>query len=233
MMKKLLLIYILFLIVCSQIAGQNLEIFGGANGNILYSFRNNRNSGDLTTTKYSFGMGYNMGVGLDDIFLDSIPLRFTLHVVNYGGIINSSWYSLAGSGSTKAIIKNYKIEYGIYPLNFLLFSKKLKINIGLEFGTLIHNKTEGYKSVGQYGYPNTNISLNDSSVEINRKQSLGLSGRIAYEINIANGWFIVPQYSLYIGLSGEFKEIDVNPSSFRQYLEIGIEKRFKHLYLLN
>jgi len=226
-MKNIILIILLFLFFRFDLASQSFEISGGANRNILYDLQ--KNEGHFSA-KYFYRVGFDLGIAIDDVYIDTMPFRFTVKLINYKSSLFTTDGMLGGESTTKASINNYKIGFGLFPLNLFFLSRRLQINFGGELGVLIHDKIQGYKSSWSYdtvGIYHQYISLDDGSIEINKKFSFGFSSRLAYEIKVKNDLSIVPQYSLYIGLNDEFKNIEAHPASFLQYLEIGIKKRLE------
>lgn len=207
----------------TDVMGQNLEFSGGINYNRFFSTE--KDGGHLRTKHYD-DYGYSIGIGIEDIKLDSLLFRFTLKLDNYKGKFHLINGGLGGESTTDAFVDKYTISLGIYPLNFKIF-KNLKISFGGELNYLIKESETGYKSSWQMGQPDTYILLKDGTIEKNNKFNFGLICRIGYNIQLKNNWFIVPQYVFYRGLTEEFKDIEVQTKSLRHYFEIGIIRHLK------
>lgn len=214
-------IFTLFIIISSSILfGQSIDISGGANINYFY------------TTKYDYsgvsqnkkGYGYSFGLGMQDLYIDSIPIRFNIGFDNYRGHI-LIYNGMAGGGTTtSATVSRYDINLSLYPLNFKMFKRKFLVNVGCEFLYLIKENTTGTQSFG-HGY--THIIKDIKELNINNKYNFGFSCRLAYLLKISDNWFLTPQYLLSLGLTKDFRNIQSNTKSLKNLFLFGITRNIK------
>ena len=218
-MKKLIL-GILLSFCISSLIGQSLEFFGGTSINTFYDFQ--KNDGHFNSN-YEPGWGYTLGIAFDYKGLPELyPLRFVLRFDHYSGKLYTRNGGLGGSSSTNANIEKSCIDFGIYPV-IIKINKNLKINIGGEFSFLISEKKSGNRfwHVGpDYGENN----LEDEPENLSSDFNFGIVVLITYRTKISEGWYIVPQYQFYWGLTNEFTHIQADTKSIRNYLLIGISK---------
>ncbi len=220
MTYKLLL---LFLITVSWTSfGQiSMELYGGYGIN---NFHDNLDIGRRYRSDYTPGnAGFSLGIGVDNIKVEKLRLRFTLQYDKYDGGIKVSDGSPAGSYTTKANIDKSLFTFGIFPVNFKIF-KALDFNAGFEMSGLINESFEGTRSGHLLGQGAWSEDIKDKYDTFSNDFYVGLKGRLAYGINIGKGLFLTPQYQFYFGLSNEFIQFPKDTKSMRHYFGIGIEK---------
>lgn len=217
----------LFIILLSlsnlALFSQSIEVMGGLTRNVLFDKHNN--SGHYSSS-YTSESGYSFGIGIEDVKVDWLTLRFTLSYDKYGGKLKASDGSMAGGYTTNADIDKSIISAGIYPFNFKLF-KKLDLNLGFEYARLISESFSGVRYGWMIGEPDWSANLEDSYDKYSATNYFGLRVRLAYDINITEEIIVSPQYSFYRGFSSEFIEFPRETRSNRHYFCIGIQKKLK------
>ena len=122
---------IILLFAFSSVFAQRIGYFGGLNRNHFYDFKNN----DKLTyyeANYTTGIGFEFGVSIENIQIDSIPMRFTVSISNYkGNVAVEDGYLLGGSTSNFTSNK-YVVNAGIFPVNVKL-EKNIRFNLGGQF----------------------------------------------------------------------------------------------------
>jgi len=206
----------------SATRAQSLEIAGGANMNTFYTFDRNL---DFSKPKNLVNFGYSVSISMDDFKIGKLPLRISLILNNYRGDFHGG-FSLAGGGtSTNATINKYDIGLDVYPVH-VTFKKNFQVSIGGELNALLYDDIEGYQDT--WGGPNfKRFNLADKTIRIDCAFTLGMVWRVAYTIALKNNWYIVPQYRFCWGLTNDFKNIEIGIKSIRNYLEVGVKKKFK------
>jgi hypothetical protein len=220
-MKKILIG--LILINSLTAFSQNIEIIGALNQNNFFDFQ--QNEGHFSSS-YKSDNGYALRVGLEDIKVDWLTLRFTLSYDKYGGELKASDGGLGGGYTTNAKIDKSVISLGVFPVNFKIIDR-IDLNFGFELSSLIIENFSGTSSVWLLGEPDWSYDLNDKYDRYSSKTYFGLRGRIAYDFNISDKLAISPQYSYYFGLSNEFDEFPEATKSMRHYFCIGLQRKIK------
>jgi hypothetical protein len=220
--KKLVLFIIAFLI-CESLFSQNIELIGGLNNNNFYY---SNKDDHYITSNYSPGYGYTIKIGIDDIKLEWLRLRFTLGYDNYNGKLEEDYYGLSASYLTIAEIEKSIISLGIFPINFKI-KNKLDINLGFEISRLVYEKFEGTRSGWALSEAYFNYDLKEKYDKFSSSKYTGLIARVAYDLNLTKNIIISPQYSFYYGISNEFVEVFTGTKSMRHMICIGIEKKLK------
>jgi hypothetical protein len=197
---------------------QNIEIIGGLNQNNFFNFK--QNEGHFSSS-YKSDYGYAIRVGLEDIKVDWLTLRFTLSYDKYGGELKASISKLSGEYTTNARIDKSVISLGVFPVNFKIMDR-IDLNFGFELSRLINENYSGTSSGWRMGTPYWSYDLIDKYDRYNSKTYFGVRGRIAYDFNISDKLAISPQYSYYFGLSKEFDEFPETTKSMRHYFCIGL-----------
>jgi hypothetical protein len=218
-MKTIIILLISFFSL--TLYSQSIEIFGGPNKNIFHDYSDGEGH---FMSSYNPALGYNIGIGIDDIKIDWLKLRFTLCFDNYGGELEASDGGLGGGYTTNAEIDKSVLSLGLFPLNLKII-KRLDLNFGFEFSMLINETYTGTKSGWLMGEPGWSYNIEDEYDRYSALTNFGLKARIAYDINLAKSIIISPQYSFYYGLSNEFDEFPEQTVSMRHYIGIGIEKK--------
>ncbi|NCA86904.1 MAG: hypothetical protein EOM83_15285 [Clostridia bacterium] len=202
---------------------QNIEVFGGLNQNTFFDFQ--KNEGHFHSS-YNGDEGYAIGIGVDNIKVDKMTLRFTLTYDKYGGKIEASDGGLGGGYTTRAEIDKSILSLGFFPLNFRFFDR-IDLNFGFEVSALVVDDFKGRSSGWMMGTPGWSYDLNEKYNRFSAKKYFGLRGRIAYDFYLTDKIAVSPQYSYYFGLSHEFDEFPEETKSKRHYLFIGIKRVIK------
>lgn len=226
-MKNRLLFFLLSLSVTTS--AQSLEFNFGTHLNNFYDFKDK--SGHYTAS-YPSKVGYDLNVGIDDIYLYDVRLRFTLGISRYGGDVKASHSAHSGSYSMDGQIEKTVLRLDYYPMNFRI-KKQLNINIGHQFSMLIHEKIRGtydewYMRINEYGdqyLEESSGNLNEKYDSYNTRYYVGANIRVAYDIPISERYYLVPQYLFYVGLSNEFTEFPKVTKSISNMLGIGIKRK--------
>lgn len=176
-------------------------------------------------SEYTNGKGYDIVIAVEDVSVDWAKMRFSLAYEHYDGELYVRSGGLGGGGSKSAEFRKSLLSACIFPHGFTI-KKKLDLQIGLQLSWLLHEEFSG-KSASWSSIPYTGGSstLEDSYDHYNSAFYIGLVGRVAYNIKIAESIYIFPQYSFYFGLSPEFREPPTETRSMRHFFGIGIEKR--------
>ncbi len=208
---------------CFNLYAQNIEVVGGVNQNNFYDSFGVENFSDHSSSSYSSGLGYTFGVGIEELKIGWLNLRFTLGLERYSGEIELSEESYVWSQSLEAEIEKTVFSFGFYPLNFKILDK-IDVNLGSEVSWLINENVKGTTSVYGDLVQYENKDLNDFDDEFNSQTYFGFAGRLAYDIKLSEKFTLSPQYVYYLGLLEEFEGFLGNTSSFRQHFSIGIQK---------
>ncbi len=117
-MKKLLI----GLILLSNLTtfSQNIEIIGGINQNNFFDFQQ---ADPHFNSSYNSDYGYIIQIGLENIKVDWLTLRFTLSYDKYGGELKVSNSGLSGGSTTNAKINKSVISLGVFPVNFKIINR--------------------------------------------------------------------------------------------------------------
>lgn len=212
---------LLFLLLFSslQSVGQRLEVFGGYFPNDY--FERQPDEGHYFS-EYSDGDGFSIGCSIDSLIYDSLRFRFSISFEQYTGGITEYDGGLGGGYGLKAKSTKSTIGFRFYLINVNIV-KELCFNFGGAFNFLIGDDTEGIKEVYNINGFYATYDLSDGS--INAPVTFGFIGRVAYNLKVMNSWFVIPQYTVYLGMSPEFRYVTSRTRSFRQYFELGIGRR--------
>jgi hypothetical protein len=213
----------LFLLNNLTLFSQNLEIIGGLNKNSFFDFQ--QNEGHFSSS-YNSDYGYAIRIGIENIKVDWLTLRFTLTYDKYGGELEASDGGLGGGYTTNVTIDKSIISLGVFPINFKIIDR-IDLNFGFEMGGLLNESFSGTSSGWLMGEPGWSYDLNDKYDRYSAKTYFGLRGRIAYDFKISDKLAISPQYSYYFGLSNEFDEFPEATKSMRHYFCIGLQRKIK------
>ncbi|MGD1848300.1 MAG: hypothetical protein ACFB10_23145 [Salibacteraceae bacterium] len=224
-MFRLFLFVVLLLPV--SLSGQSFEIYGGFNRN---HFNTRRYIAPEPVLKHANQLeardGFAIGLAVYDLkVVNNWKPWFALQFEQYSG-----WFDLRGSeGQTlnfvKGEITRSVLQMSLYPLD-ITYWKVLRTSVGLQLGTRLNEQVNGLRGVLGSG-----IDIEESFSQ-NTPKGLewygGLVARMALEIKCHENWWIVPQYTAYIGLSNELAAYpyDTPIRAFRQLGAIGIKKRF-------
>jgi hypothetical protein len=215
------LVFILTWLINISLYSQSIEIVGGLISNKFYDFNHDD---PHFSSSYSHGFGYSALIGIDDVKLEWLKLRFTLSYDKYSGGLEAGYSGLGGGNSTIADIDKSLISLGIFPLSFKII-KRIDLNFGFEFSGLISESFKGESSGWSYLQPDWSYDLNEKYTRYSALTYFGLRGKIGYDFNISDTFSISPQYSYYFGLSNEFDEFPEVAKSIRHYFCIGIKMK--------
>jgi len=133
-MKNILLLF--FLSFGLTASAQSWEFNSSPLVNFFYDFD------DYYIGSYTLKSGYNLNVGIDDVYLNDLRLRFILGFSKYSGGIDAKFRSQGSGTSLNGHAKKNVLQFGLYPINFG-GKKGLNVNIGTEFSALIGGEIEG------------------------------------------------------------------------------------------
>ena len=221
---KKTIIFFLILLKALTSFGQSVDVFGGMISNHFFSFGKDGH----IESEYLVNPGYTLGIGLEDIKLDYLNMRFTLSFQDYSGDIIEKYSGLAGGSTTEVNFSKSTITLGLFPINFYLFNH-VDLNFGLSLSRLLTEDFGGSKS-GCYGNPNGGydcfqIDLIEEYESFSSNWNFGIQARIGYDFYLSETLVLSPIYFFYLGLSDEFSDIVSNSKLMGHYLCIGIEKR--------
>ncbi|MDA3911193.1 MAG: hypothetical protein PF448_07545 [Bacteroidales bacterium] len=202
---------------------QNIEIIGGLNKNSFFDFQQNEG---YYSSSYDSDYGYAIRIGIENIQVDWLTLRFTLSYDKYGGELEASDGGMGGTYTTNAKIDKSVISFGVFPVNFKIIDR-IDLNFGFEFTGLLNENFSGISSGWTIAEPNWSYELNEKYDSYSSKTYFGLRGRIAYDFYISDKLAISPQYSYYFGLSNEFDQFPEATKSMRHYFCIGLQRKIK------
>lgn len=200
---------------------QNFEIIGGINKNSFYDLK--QDDGHYRTS-YNSDYGYNFRIGIENIKIDWLTLRFTLSYDKYGGDLEASDGGLGFGYTTKAFVDKSIIALGVFPIN-LKFIDRIDLNFGIEFAGMTCESFSGTINGWQMDDPSYSYNLDDRYNSYSSKTYFGLCGRLAYDFKITDKLIISPQYLYYLGLSKEFDEFPEQTKSMRHYFCIGLKRK--------
>jgi len=220
-MKKAIIVLIFFNSLTTL--SQNVEMYGGVNKNRFFDYQNNNGH---YRSSYNADYGYAIGIGIENIKLDWLNLRFTLTYDKYSGELTASDGGNGGEYTTNAMIDKSVISLGVFPINFRLWGR-IDLNFGFEFAGLLSENFEGTTSGWILGEPDWSYDLEDKYDNYSSNTYFGLRGRIAYDFKLSDKLAISPQYSYYFGLSNEFDEFPEYTKSMRHYFCVGLQRKIK------
>ncbi|MBP6456570.1 MAG: hypothetical protein KA275_07565 [Chitinophagaceae bacterium] len=210
---------VIFLFSAVQIQAQKIEISSGINRNQFFSFQKSEGH---QRHNFTSNFGYSIGASFYNYTIDSMQHRVSIRLDNYKGKFYSTSGALGGSSSTEAEVEKTTIGIAYYPIIFNVV-KKLQLNLGGEFSTLINSKTIGYKTYSGLVYINNKSQIiENDSFKINSKNYWAINCLFVYDIKINKYWILTPQLNLHLGVTNDFKNVEANIKSFRQSALIGI-----------
>lgn len=221
---KYFILFISLFFRLTPLSAQNVEFSGLLNRNTYFDYT--RDEGHFRST-YKTNNGFAFSFSAEDTIIKSLFLRLTLTLENYNGSIDVHDGGLGSSSGTEADVKKTVLGINIYPLNFKI-GKMAWINIGPSINYLLHIKMNGQHSFWRgtsTGIQSETIDLKTNGYDYTTRFNYGLNVRIAPEININKRWALLPQYLVHFGISREFRNVEANIISVRQYLGLGIIKR--------
>ncbi|MEX2379794.1 MAG: hypothetical protein WD530_03565 [Vicingaceae bacterium] len=203
----------------TSLFAQNLEVIAGLNQNQF--FDDNRDEGHYNSS-YQSDRGFAVRIGIEDIKVDWLKLRFTMGFEQYGGEIDVSDGGQAGDYQTTAEIDKSVLSLGLFPLNFKIW-ERIDLNFGLGFSALLNESYRGTRSGSIWGGNSWRENLEERYDNYSNNTHWGLLGRLAYDFEIDDRYSISPQYSYYLGLSDEFSEFPEDTKSMRHYFSLGFQ----------
>lgn len=218
-MKRILIGFIL--LSSLTVLSQKIEIIGGLNKNAFFDFRENKGH---FSSNFISGYGYAVRIGIEEIKVDGVNLRFTLSYDKYGGELDVSDGGLGGGFATNAKVDKSIISLGVFPMNFKIIDR-IDLNFGFELAGMISENVTGKSSGWIMNESEWSYDLNEKDNRYNSETYFGLRGRIAYDFIISDRLAISPQYSYYFGLTNEFDEFPKKTKSMRHYFCIGIQRK--------
>lgn len=220
-MKKLGLIALLF---CSvSVFAQRVELIGNYNRNLFYDFKKDDAHQNAS---YKAGNGYGFKLCVDELGGNFDFIRLSIGYETYQGTASVSDGGMGGGSSTQIDVTKSVLSIGVYPLNWDI-KKLFHISLGAEYARLMSEKYTGSSHNWMLGDPiGTTVNFDKTDAKhshYNAEYYFGVSGRLAFKIQLADQWTLLPQYAFYWGLKKEFKRTLSNyTKSFRHYLGVGI-----------
>ncbi|MCF8298549.1 MAG: hypothetical protein K9J13_13460 [Saprospiraceae bacterium] len=223
-MKHTLLILLSILLI-NNLNAQKIGAFAGSNLNNNYTLQLENNNHHYNTN-YNPGLGFSAGLCFDDIKLVRLPIKFTFRFSQYNGEITEENSGIGGGANLSVNYKKNSFGVGFYPINI-----KIKNNTCISFGvvkeTLINEKIEGSKQYWGMNVGSYTTSFNEDSIKLSLNGSIAFVGTISFEKEIANGFYIFPQFTTQIGLTQEIQHyyVDFKPKAIRFFFEVGLYKK--------
>ena len=183
------------------------------------AFYNTQGGTPYNGSNYSFDPGYFVGIGIDDVGIDDLPLRLTVGIEFYSGSAQARSGGLGGGQSTTVETNKALASLGILA-NKLTLYKRLSIEPGFLFSYLLHEKFSGSTTTSAGNAPTTE-DLNDKTDTFNSSLYLGIQTRLVYDFKRTKTKNIALFYSFYLGLTNEFKMFPKATKSMRHQIGIG------------
>ena len=230
-MKKILLFLILSFVFL-KLHPQAIGVFGGYNMNTNTHPLNQVSDNEI---HFPAKFGASVGFGIDFFKIADLPIRMTCSFDNFNGTIKEGTMGMMG-GAGSELNANYNKQslcFGIHLLNKKI-KGNLRISLGCEYNVLILEKLDGSSySWNMRDSMSVTKTINENGIKLS-KNSLGLVGTIGIEENITKDLYIMPQLSLYFGVTDEFNNALINrfrnPLAFRILFQMSIFKRTKYLF---
>ena len=213
---------VLLLLTFSPVFAQRVGYFGGINRNHFYDFKNSDKL-EYYEADYTPGTGFDFGVSLENVIIDSIPMRFTVSISNYKGTVAVADGYLSGGSTSNFTSNKYVVNAGIYPINLEL-EKDFRFNFGGEVSYLLAQSVVGDHVVYRANEGQEKIKMDSEFLRTKRNVYFGLSARLAYDIQLEKDWILAPQYNFYLGLTNEFKNIESKTNSMRHHVGLSLTK---------
>ncbi len=203
------------------VSGQQIGFSGGYCTNQFYNFIE---EGGHTSALYQDGTGYRFNINIDNIGLDSIPIRISVHYENFTGGLTTSDGGMGGGSTTRAEIEKSSLGLSLFPINIRIF-KELKLSVGGELSYLVGSEVTGSRKITSISAPGSYTNLHDNQTAFFKAFTFGVIGRVAYNFKIYQNYYLVPEYNYYLGLTREFEDTEIYTYSYRHLYMIGIAKR--------
>lgn len=215
-----------------SINAQQIEAFSGVNYSKFYKGSNNEPGNTLIYDKLEPGITF--GLAIDSIKMDWMYFRFDLVFNQYSG---GFYYNTSGHGGESYV--NGKFEKStlalvVYPLQFNIL-KRIRFNLGLSFSYLLDENFSGKHHSLTYSLTPppppppapVDYNLEDKYSSYSNRFGFGVQPSISYPIHISDNWIIRPLYSLYIGVSKEFRYSPSVTSNCRHFIGIGVLRNLR------
>jgi len=211
------IIFFLFVLISSTAHSQKIELYTGTLKNHFYD--TNKEDPHYASS-YSGDCGYSLGFAIDSLKFEWHTLRVAAQYDNYSGRMFARSGGLGGSYAIDGQINKHILALSIYPINIRKLLQNMQLSIGFT-GTFLLKETFS----GEYSGWNINEgaysgSLNDKYSSYSTAFTFGVQSMINYRLRISDGFEIVPQYSLYLGLSKELINMPTDMKSIRHYFLI-------------
>jgi len=168
-----------------------------------------------------------LGIGIEEIQIFKSSIAFRLIYEKYNGDLTASDGALGGGKSTEVNFEKSILSLSIVPITLNIWQDKFDLSLGFEFSKLIRESFDGTRSSWTIGQPSVTKNIKEDYESYNSNLSFGIRNRLAYNIRLSDTFTIKPQYSVYFGITGEFKEFPQSTRSIRHSLGLGIEHRFR------
>ena len=213
---------VIMMLAFNSIFAQRIGYFGGLNRNHFYDFKNDDKLA-YYEANYTTGTGFEFGVSIENVKIDSIPMRFTVSISNYKGTVSVEDGYLLGGSTSNFTSNKYVVNAGIYPVNVEL-EKNIRFNLGGQFSYLLAQSIVGEHVKYRANEGQERIKMDSDFFDTRRNLYFGISARLSYDIELQNDWILAPQYNFYLGLTTEFKNIESKTNSMRHLIGIGFTK---------
>lgn len=218
---KAFLLSCVFSLKLLMASGQQIGFSGGYCTNQFYNFIE---EGGHTLALYQDGTGYRFNINLDNIRLDTIALRVSVHFEKFTGALMTSDGGQGGSSTTKAEIEKSVIGISLFPINIRIF-KELKLSLGGELSYVVGSEVTGSRTITSITAPWSYSNLHDNQADFFKTFTFGIIGRVAYNFKLYQNYYLVPEYNFYLGLTREFDDTEIYTYSRRHLYMLGIAKR--------
>ena len=203
--------------------GQKLEFYTGTLQNNFYD--KYKNEGHYSSN-YSGNWGFSLGCAIDSLKFEWHTLRISIQYDLYSGNMYASDGSLGSGCSVDGQIQKGILSLSINPINIRKLIHRMQLSIGITGSILIHESFSGDYRSWIISQGTSIVRLEDKFNSYSSNLTFGLQLLINYRIPISEGLELVPQYSIYYGLTKELKQFPQGMKSIRNYFLIGLRKKF-------
>jgi hypothetical protein len=215
---------IVFIIGSFSVFGQSIDLNGGFQVNQIVMI--NQNSHFEST--YDLTNNYSVSIGVEDVQIDYLTMRFALSLSNYSGELIDNYSGLAGGSKIEAEFQKTTITLGLFPVSFYLFDH-VNFNVGIYISRRIHEEFSGIKSGcfddAKGGFDCHQLELGDKYNSLCLPWTFGIQSRIAYDFYLSESLILTPSYIFSLGLSNEFSIVSRGNRLMSHIFYLGIEKR--------